>query len=136
MIAKYLHLMGIDVWRFHIATDLCEYYRYNLLSLQNRQVGTLLADAILQNEAEIQLVEKIVKATKKQVNGGLQSGFLESNEFGKCIILLGSQVTNLINQPEQSKIIKSHSPADLLQNPALKVQTWKDLKIAIQLMEE
>ena len=135
MVVKRLQLMGIDVWRFRTVTYLYKYYRYDLLNLQNRHVGTLLADAILQNEAEIQLVEKIVKATKKQVKGGLQSGFLESSELGKCIILLGSQVTHLINSPEQLQIIKSYSPADLLQNPALKAQTWNDLKIAIHLME-
>ena len=127
--------MGIDVWRFRTPNSY-KYYHYDLFNLQNQKVGTLLADAVLKNEAEAQLVEKIAKATKKQVKGSLRSGLLEFNELGKCVILLGSQVTRLTSSLEQSQIIKSYSPADLLQNTALKVQTWNDLKTAIQLMQE
>ena len=127
--------MGIDVWRSR-APNAFGYYCYDLLNSQNHQVGILLADAILQNKAEAQLVEKIAKATKKQFEGGLQSGFLEPDRLEKCVILLGSRVIYLINSLEQSRIIRSHSPADLLQNSELKVQTWNDLKAAIQLMRE
>ena len=130
---RYLKSMGIDVWRFRVP-DLFEYYRYDLLDSQNHRMGVLLADAVFQNRAEVRLVEKIAKATKKQINGGLQSGLLEPNELGKCVILLGSRVSCLINSLGQSQIIKSHSPADLLQNTKLKAQTWNDLKTAIQLM--
>lgn len=132
---KYLQLMGVDVWHFRTPNSY-EYYRYDLFNFQNQKVGTLLADAVLKNEAEAQLVEKIAKATRKQCKGSLQSGLLESNELGKCIILLGSQVTHLISSLEQSQIIKSYSPSDLLQNTTLKVQTWNGLKVAIQLMQE
>ncbi|AKQ33759.1 hypothetical protein [Candidatus Coxiella mudrowiae] len=131
----YLPLMGIDVWRFRTSV-LFEYYRYDLLDSQNHQVGVLLADAVLLNEAEAQLVEKIAKATKKQVRGGLQTGPWESSELVECVILLGSRVAYLINSAKQSQIIRSYSPADLLQNTALKVQTWSDLKTAIKLMRE
>ncbi|MFV9988875.1 MAG: hypothetical protein AB8V57_01535 [Coxiella endosymbiont of Dermacentor nuttalli] len=132
---KYLQLMGVDVWHFRTPNSY-EYYRYDLFNFQNQKVGTLLADAVLKNEAEAQLVEKIAKATRKQCKGSLQSGLLESNELGKCVILLGSQVTHLISSLEQSQIIKSYSPSDLLQNTTLKVQTWNGLKVAIQLMQE
>ncbi len=132
--------MGIDVWRFRTSVSF-KYYRYDLLDSQNHRVGVLLADAVLLNEAEAQLVEKIAKATKKRVKGGLQMGPWESSEFVecvKCVILLGSRVavTYLINSSKQSQIIRSHSPADLLQNIALKVQAWNDLKTAIKLMRE
>ncbi|MFW0039662.1 MAG: hypothetical protein AB8W08_02455 [Coxiella endosymbiont of Dermacentor silvarum] len=132
---KYLQLMGVDVWHFRTPNSY-EYYRYDLFNFQNQKVGTLLADAVLKNEAEAQLVEKIAKATRKQCKGSLQSGLLESNELGKCVILLGSQVTHLVSSLEQSQIIKSYSPSDLLQNTTLKVQTWNGLKAAIQLMQE
>ncbi|MFW0025360.1 MAG: hypothetical protein AB8V90_00410 [Coxiella endosymbiont of Dermacentor nuttalli] len=132
---KYLQLMGVDVWHFRTPNSY-EYYRYDLFNFQNQKVGTLLADAVLKNKAEAQLVEKIAKATRKQCKGSLQSGLLESNELGKCVILLGSQVTHLISSLEQSQIIKSYSPSDLLQNTTLKVQTWNGLKVAIQLMQE
>ncbi|MFW0043371.1 MAG: hypothetical protein AB8W35_01890 [Coxiella endosymbiont of Dermacentor nuttalli] len=132
---KYLQLMGVDVWHFRTPNSY-EYYRYDLFNFQNQKVGTLLADAVLKNEAEAQLVEKIAKATRKQCKGSLQSGLLESNELGKCVILLGSQVTHLISSLEQSQIIKSYSPSDLLQNTTLKVQTWNGLKVAIQLMQK
>ncbi|WP_264435380.1 hypothetical protein [Coxiella endosymbiont of Dermacentor marginatus] len=132
---KYLQLMGVDVWHFRTPNSY-EYYRYDLFNFQNQKVGTLLADAVLKNKAEAQLVEKIAKATKKQFKGSLRSGLLESNELGKCVILLGSQVTRLISSLEQSQIIKSYSPSDLLQNTTLKVQTWNDLKAAMQLMQE
>ncbi|MFW0088317.1 MAG: hypothetical protein AB8Y25_00325 [Coxiella endosymbiont of Haemaphysalis qinghaiensis] len=131
----YLRWMGIDVWRFR-TPGLFEYYRYDLLNSQNHQVGILLADAVFQNKAEAQLVEKIVKATKKQFKGGLQSGLLEPDKLEKCVILLGSRVICLINSLKRSRIIRSHSPADLLQNAELKVQTWNALKAAIQLMRE
>lgn len=132
---RYLRYMGVDVWRSR-APNLFKYYRYDLLNSQNHQAGILLADAVLHNKAEAQLVEKIVKVTGKQFKGGLRSGLLEPDKLETCVILLGSRVICLIKSLEQSRIIRSHSPADLLQNSKLKVQTWNDLKKAIQLMKE
>ncbi|WP_241538089.1 hypothetical protein [Coxiella-like endosymbiont] len=134
----YLQLMGIDVWRLRTLVSF-KYYRYDLLDSQNRQAGVLLADAVLLNEAEAQLVKKIAQATKKQVKGGLQTApweWWESSKLLECIILLGSRVPYLIHSTQQLQIIRSHAPVDLLRNTALKVQTWNDLKTAIKLMRE
>lgn len=131
---NYLRLMGIDVWHFRTSLAF-KYYRYDLLDSQSRQVGVLLADAVLLNEAEFQLVEKIVKATKKQFRGGLRKDPWEPGVFVKCVILLGSRVSNLINA-EGIHIIRSYSLEDLLKNTELKVKTWRDLKTALKLMRE
>ncbi|AJC50544.1 hypothetical protein [Coxiella endosymbiont of Amblyomma americanum] len=131
---KYLQMMGIDVWRFRTRRHSYGYYRYDLLDHQDCQVGILLADAILKNEAEAQLVKKIAEATRKRIKGGFQSGRLQSDEFGKCIIFLGTQVTHLLNYLGQVKIVKSYAPVELLQDTTLKIQTWNDLKTAIRLM--
>ncbi|QHG92544.1 hypothetical protein EGQ50_02220 [Coxiella endosymbiont of Amblyomma sculptum] len=133
---RYLQSIGIDIWRFR-TPDSYGYFRYDLFDHQNRQAGILLADAILRNKIEAQLVEKIARATRKQIRGGFRFGCFESsNEFGKCAIFLGSQVSEffMCTLKKSTTIIRSYSPADLLRNGKLKVQIWNDLKVAIQLM--
>ena len=131
----YLKLMGIDVWRVRTFPSV-DYYCYSLCNLQNRVVGVLLADAIVRNDAENQLVEKIAKATRKQVSGGLRPGFLNQNDFKECvIILLGYRVAQLFSHFDPSRMIVSYSPAELLRDATLKSKTWDVLKEAMRLME-
>ena len=131
----YLKLMGIDIWRVRTSPSV-NYYCYSLCNLQNRVVGILLADAIVRNNVENQLVEKIAKATKKQVFGGFQPGLLNQNDFKECvIILLGSRVAQLFSHFDSSRIIVSYAPAELLRDVTLKAKTWNALKEAMQLME-
>lgn len=132
---SYLKLMGIDVWRaqtFHSVS----YYCYNLCNLQNRLIGVLLADAIVRDDAENELVEKIAKATRKKVSRGLRLGLLNQNDLKKCIIiLLGSRITQLFSHFDSSRKIISYAPAELLRDPKLKVKTWNALKEAMRLMK-
>ena len=133
----YLKLMGIDVWRVRTFHSV-DYYCYSLCNLQNRVIGVLLADAIVRNDAENQLVEKIVKATSKQVSEGLRFrlGLLNQNDFKECIIiLLGSRVARLFSHFDPSRTIVSYAPAELLRDAKLKVKTWNALKEAMRLME-
>ncbi|AAO90334.1 hypothetical protein [Coxiella burnetii] len=131
----YLQLMGIDVWRLRTPVS-NHYYHYDLLDTQDRQVGVLLADAVLKDEKESQLVEKIAKATKKQIRGGLKEGRPNPEKLGQCvIILLGNRVTQSFSQVNFPQIITSHSPAELLRDGDLKPKTWNALKKAMQLME-
>lgn len=133
----YLKLMGIDVWRVRTFHSI-DYYCYSLCNLQNRVVGVLLADAIVRDNAESQLVEKIAKATKKKVSGRseFKLRLLNQNEFKECvIILLGSRVTQLFSHFNPSRTIVSYAPAELLRDTTLKVKTWDALKEAIRLME-
>lgn len=136
----YLKLMGIDVWRVRTFHSF-DYYCYSLRNLKNRVVGILLADAIVRSNAENQLVEKIAKATKKQVSKGLRfkPELLNQNDLNepkKCvIILLGSRVAQLFSHFNPSRTIVSYAPAELLRDTTLKVKTWNDLKEAMRLME-
>ncbi|WP_267256608.1 uracil-DNA glycosylase family protein [Coxiella endosymbiont of Ornithodoros maritimus] len=131
----YLQLMGIDVWRLRTPVS-NHYYHYDLLDTQDRQVGVLLADAVLKDEKESQLVEKIAKATKKQIRGGLREGAPNSEKLEKSvIILLGNHVTQSFSQVNFPQIITSYSPAELLRDGDLKPKTWDALKKAIRLME-
>lgn len=132
---SYLKLMGIDVWRvqtFHSVG----YYCYSLCNLQNRMVGVLLADAIMRNDAENELVEKIAKATRKKVSRGLKLGLLNQNDLKECIIiLLGSRITQLFSHFDSLRTITSYAPAELLHDAKLKVKTWRALKEAMRLMK-
>ena len=131
----YLRLMGIDVWRLRATRTSSEYYRYNLLNSDHRQVGLLLADVVLANQAEQMLVEKIAQATKKQITGGLTTDNLAADKFAHCVVvLLGATVTQLFSHLFSDPII-SYSPAELLGKPKLKAKTWDDLKKAIRLMQ-
>ena len=132
---RYLQLMGIDVWRLRTPVS-NHYYHYGLLDTRDRQVGVLLADAVLKDEKESQLVEKIAKATKKRIRGGLREGTPNSEEFEQSvIILLGNRVTQSFSQANFPQIITSYSPVELLRDGDLKPKTWDALKKAIRLME-
>ena len=132
---SYLKLMGIDIWRVHTFRSV-DYYCYSLCNLRNRIIGILLADAIVRNDAENQLVEKIAKATGKKVSEGLRLGLLNQNDLKECIvILLGSRIARLFSHFDHSRIIISYAPAELLRDEKLKVKTWNALKEAMQLMK-
>ena len=131
----YLKLMGIDVWRVRTFHSV-DYYCYSLCNSKNRVVGVLLADAIVRNDAENELVEKIAKATRKQVSGGLRLRLLNQKDFKECvIILLGSRIAQLFSHFDPSRTIVSYAPAELLRDAKLKVKTWNTLKEAMRLME-
>lgn len=129
----YLQLIGIDVWR--LRTPIANYYyHYDLLDVKSRPVGVLLADAILKNAKESQLVEKIAKATKKQVRGRLMLGVPNPNElFQGVIILLGNRVAQLFTNDAQ--VIRSYAPVKLMYDDNLKFETWDALKKAMWLMK-
>ena len=131
----YLQLMGIEVW--HLRSSMSnDYYQYNLLDMQNRLIGVLLADAVLKDVKEIQLVEKIAKATKKQIRGGLKTGTLNPYALlHGVVILLGNQMVQLFAHVNYPRIVKSYSPAELLRNKHLKLRTWDVLKQAMWLMK-
>lgn len=79
----YLQLMGIDVWRLRTPVS-NHYYHYDLLDTQDRQVGVLLADAVLKDEKESQLVEKIAKATKNRLEEVLRKGGQTRRNWGNA----------------------------------------------------
>lgn len=130
----YLQLMGIDVWRLRMPI-VNHYYHYDLFDARRRLVGVLLADAILKNTQESQLVEKIAKATKKQVRGRFKTGVPNPDELSKnVIILLGNQVAQLFTRANDARVIRSYAPAKLIHDNDLKCETWDALKKAMWLM--
>ena len=126
--------MGIDVWRLRMPI-VNYYYHYDLLDSRSRPVGVLLADAILKNTKESQLVEKIAKATKKQVRGRFKTGVPNPDELSEnVIILLGNQVAQLFTRDNDERVIRSYAPAKLIHDGNLKCETWNALKRAMWLM--
>ncbi|QTS84091.1 hypothetical protein [Coxiella endosymbiont of Amblyomma nuttalli] len=132
---NYLQLMDIDVWQVRTFPSM-NYYCYSLYNLKNRLVGVLLADAIVRNDAENQLIKNIAKATRRQVCEGFRLKLLNHNDLKECImILLGSRVSQLFSHFDPLRMIVSYAPAELLRDATLKVKTWNALKKAMRLME-
>ena len=131
----YLQLMGIRVWRLRPPIS-NGYYQYNLLDVQNRCMGVLLADATLKDTKEMQLVENIAKATNKKIRGGFKTGIPNPYELLQgVVILLGNRMIQLFAHINDSRIVTSYSPEELLRNKDLKSKTWNSLKKAIWLMK-
>lgn len=133
----YLNKMGIISWHFR-NPQTRSYYLYHLYQDQEC-VGTLLADAELKTSEEEQLIRAIARATQKRVVGGMRADPLNEHlKEGRVIIALGSgvakEVQKLTSVIRKKKLIKSYSPAILLEKTHLKAETWEVLKASIALM--
>lgn len=131
---SYLELLGIPVWRLRVEKPLA-CYRYEFYDDTGSQpVGLLFADASPGDAAEKQLVEAIVKATKKRAVGSVENEIkLGDITQARVIVLLGNEVAKKL-QAGQCPLIQSYSPAELLANPSLKAAAWESLKKAMQMM--
>ena len=99
-------------------------------------MGVLLVNAILKNAKESQLVEKIAKATKKQVRGRFKIGVPNPDELPRgVIILLGNQVAQLFTRANDTRVIRSYAPGKLIHDDDLKYEIWDALKRAVWLMK-
>lgn len=133
----YLQTIGIVSWRSRLVSNenpTC--YRYELYD-NERQVGLLIADAILHTAEEQKLIEAIAAATKKRTVGGLRQSDSSLLNEKTVVIALGSQVSRwLRSRVELSsfQFIESFSPAELLTDSRLKVQVWNAIKQALKLM--
>lgn len=126
----YLGLLGVTQWRLR-ETRVFSYYRVAFYGANQEIVGWLLADAILENEAENELVNAIVKATKIVAKGEKVSD-VPFEEAG-ALILLGEGVSR---RWRREKSVSSYSPAELLANEKLKAQTWQEVKKAMAWMNQ
>src|SRR3990167_5763154 len=143
---QYLEDMGITVWRCrqpHSVNVGVNCYCYWAGS-----TGVFLFDAVLQNAAEVQLVEAIVKATQLTCQGGFQQNFtLEQIPSSvKIILALGQQVAEMTLQQtvdiekirgqaiglSHFTVIASYAPPQLLAQKTLKAATWKDVQLAMR----
>lgn len=135
--SDYLSAMGIVQWRLRDEVKSPVFYRYEFYNDSPAQpIALLLAEAHLENEAEEQLVAAIAKAIKKNFSSEkINMATLPNFTATRVIILLGKQAAAVfIPLIGDHPRIVSHSPAELLVNPALKAKTWEEIKKAIQIM--
>lgn len=141
---RYLQAMGIETWRLRAPRAVRAYYCYTLFSKQQQPLALLMADVVAQDEVELNLIEAIAKAMRFRVVEGLQP-----TDTVDVLILLGPQVAELffgndahieslrgkIHQLEHYSVVVSYSPAQLLRDKSLKAVTWKDLQMAMGILE-
>jgi len=141
---RYLQAMGVETWRLRAPQAVRAYYCYTFFNSNQQPMGLLMADVTVQDQIELDLAEAIAKATRFKVAEGLQPA-----ETANVLILLGPKVVELffqsdkgveelrgeVHQLENYSVVVSYSPAQLLSNKSLKAQTWKDLKVAMDLMQ-
>ncbi len=126
---EYLSIMGIEVWRLReaAAQNLIQkkFVSYYLLNSQRNLAGLLLAEMNSgQEDQERELLLAIFHALEmsgKEINTST-AGASPKN----FLILLGANCPQMSVSTE-TKVIMTHSLAEMLKNPLLKAKVWQSL---------
>lgn len=124
-----LKAMGIEVWRDRASAESEPLPTFFQLYLAAPNPILLLADSDpMQVSEEQNLVEAIAKALgfvqKVEVATHLNSATVPDE-----IIVMGEKTASILRQHfPQRKLIKTHSPSQLLKMPQLKAQTWAAIR--------
>lgn len=125
----YLKLMGIEQWRLREANPpspiLPACYAFQLFH-EKKCVGLLIAQAEAPSTAIEQMLKKMIAAIRCEGQGEwhpTQPIHAETSEL-RFVILLGGHLHSEL----PVKIIKSHSPQTLLDEPKRKAETWEALQ--------
>lgn len=151
----HLDAMGIERWRLRDpSSDVEEALSAYCIRLfdQAQCVGVLLAEGVLQTEAEANLVQAMAKATAYVTEGAWESSLPPLSELAQpgVMLVLGAglassllhqegEVSDLrkqVYQRDRCSVIMTYSPAELLADTSLKALAWHDIKQAMQLMRE
>ena len=130
MKSNYLHALGITTWiRRNFQKDLqknsVEFYCYHLL--KNDQLdGMLIADYSEDTQAETELLAAICKAIYPDYQRK-ENTSTEINKNLNFYLLMGKQASLLSIDPNK-KIVRTYSPAELIDTPALKKEVWQSLR--------
>lgn len=106
---EYLQAMGITCWRLRT-------HSYNLLSADQKIIGTLIAKVNSAREQEL------LEAIRRALNVTTQIG---SSDGSTPLLILGKEITS---SASANNSINTHSLAEMLENPKLKSAVWKDIK--------
>lgn len=136
----YLHHIGIQRWQMQRPRTGGDFVDNVYEGMLGADSGLILADATTQLEQknEMDLFCSIVKATKLAESGCFVTEWSRDaiKPDIKVIIALGPRVSEFLSHTPQPfpAVISSHSLKDLLDNSALKAETWQSIKQAMQLM--
>lgn len=126
---NYLHKMGITYWRSRNVMVLLRDNK-QLLGLITARYD-ISAD-VGEQEALLNKISQALKLSFEIIEQPVQSAQSYFQQSLRFVILMGRQSAGLYqslsSSSKSSTVIETHSLSQLLMNPALKKETWRDLQ--------
>ena len=130
----YLTVMGVDEWKLRPNLCVANFFYYQLSNPENKMVGYLMAESNARNEMDLVKEEKLLKGILKSLSS---SYVIEKYEFQSnttlskqidFVIVMGKRVI----ENSFSKTLMLNNLFEILSNPLLKKDIWKQLQTLIR----